>query len=393
MAAPILVETIHQPQGKTSPRETAVYVRPTGGEMIGFYTGSSDNGATWSRQGVSPGFTAGMTAGWRRVFDCPPWRDPVNNRLLVLLNSMDVVAEGREPNEAFLHSYLRYCVSVDGGKTYLFNDRVIQDGFEYCEHHPLDDVYTGKNGYMQGDLGQVTIRIHNGSILVPIQVSYRGQDGKLECPGGGSNYSYARVLIGVWQPDNRIKWTVGAKIMGDPLRTSRGLMEPTIEQMPNGMVLMLARGSNGWRNDPKFQWPSRRWLSSSRDGGLTWTRPSDWRYEDGGEIFSPSSMSRVIRHSSGRVYWIGNISPRNCQGNNPRCPLVMGEVSSGNLGLIRSSVLTLDDVKPTDTEGLNLSHMWVYEDRGTGYLRVVLRRYNGVYDNVKWHGVEHVVRV
>ncbi len=386
-----LRETIHQPEGVTSPREKAVYSEESGVAMIGFYTASSDNGVTWRRQVITPRFIDGIPSGWRRAFSNPPWRDPVNGNMLLLLNSIDrpIDRAVREPDEAFHWGYLRYAVSKDGGKNYTINEPIIQSGPQFTNDHPLDDVYLGVNGYMQGDLGNVTVRARSGALLVPIQVALRGEDGALDMPGGGSNYSYARVLHGVWLPDGRIKWDVGPRIMGDPTATSRGLMEPTLIEMPNGTLFMLCRGSNGWRHDPKNQWPSRKWAVNSGDGGKTWSKPIDWRYDDGGEIFSPSSMSRLIRHSSGRVLWIGNINPTNCQRNDPRHPLVIGEVSPVNLQLIRKTVLTLDKRTEADVTGLNLSHVWAYEDRVTGEIRVVLRRYDGNYRT--FHGVDFVV--
>ena len=86
-------------------------------------------------------------------------------------------------------------------------------------------------------------------------------------------------------------------------------------------------------------------------------------------------MSQLLRHSNGRCYWLGNISPENCRGNNPRWPLVIGEVDPKSLLLIRQSVITLDTKQP-DEEGINLSHWWAFEDRETGDIVVPTYRYN-----------------
>ena len=75
----------------------------------------------------------------------------------------------------------------------------------------------------------------------------------------------------------------------------------------------------------RSQLPAYRWASWSKDGGRTWTAPEPWTYEDGTNFFSPSSCSQLVPHSSGRLFWIGNIAPTNAEGNRPRYPLVIGE--------------------------------------------------------------------
>jgi hypothetical protein len=52
-------------------------------------------------------------------------------------------------------------------------------------------------------------------------------------------------------------------------------------------------------------------------------------------------MSALFRHSSGRVYWVGHITPENPRGNLPRRPLVIGEVDPKNLKLIRDCVVVV----------------------------------------------------
>ena len=37
-------------------------------------------------------------------------------------------------------------------------------------------------------------------------------------------------------------------------------------------------------------------------------------YADGGDFYSPSACSQLVLHSSGRLFWIGNIAPQNPNG-------------------------------------------------------------------------------
>ena len=158
------------------------------------------------------------------------------------------------------------------------------------------------------------------------------------------------MLIGRWADDNRIVWDVSEPIKGDGDRTSRGLYEPTIAQMPDDNIICVMRGSNGGERDKEYKRPSHKWLSVSRDGGRTWSKAEPWTYSDGEPFFSPASMSRLIRHSNDRTYWIGNLSEENCRANNPRWPLVIGEVDPKTYGLIRDSVLVIDTKQPTRRE-------------------------------------------
>jgi hypothetical protein len=66
-------------------------------------------------------------------------------------------------------------------------------------------------------------------------------------------------------------------------------------------------------------------------------------------------MSQLLTHSSGRIFWIGNISSANCRGNHPRHPLVIGEVDPESLLLTRDSVVELDRVQPDegDVDGVD----------------------------------------
>jgi hypothetical protein len=84
-------------------------------------------------------------------------------------------------------------------------------------------------------------------------------------------------------------------------------------------------------------------------------------------------MSELFTHSSGRVYWIGNISDRNCQANHPRWPLVIGEVDPDTHGLVRESILVIDTRQP-DEEDVNLSHWHSFEDRETGDIVITTAR-------------------
>ncbi|MCE9590955.1 MAG: glycoside hydrolase [Planctomycetes bacterium] len=342
---------------------------------------SADNGKTWSpfeqRRIVDR-----TDKGMYRLTIMPGWVDPVNGRFLNMLvegilPADDALADGMR------NYYLRYRVSLDGGRTFSVDNPCIQHGppEKFDAAHPFEGVTVGKNSMMLGDRGSETIRTRGGRVLVPAQVCPVGPDGEYINPGGGYTYHDAAVLIGKWNDESagakdlRITWGLSSYIKGDPTRSTRGCVEPTLAQFPDGRILMILRGSNGGSKDPDHAIPSYRWCTVSRDEGSTWAPVEPWTFDDGTPFYSPSSMSMLLRHSNGNVYWIGNISPINCRANSPRYPIVIGRVEPTGLRLIRDSIFVIDDKKPDESPSMMLSNFYAHEDRITGEIIVNMSRF------------------
>lgn len=322
--------------------------------------------------------------------------DANSGRIVTIANALDTPGldpKIEEPPIALESYYLRYRVSQDGGRTWLFEEPIVQAG-DYTAKHPLDDLWIGKNSIFLGDAGDIPIVTRAGRILVPAQMTILSHDGKIASPGGGFTYTDVPVLIGTWADGGRLTWKSSQRVQADPKRSTRGMIEPTLAEFPDGRILMVMRGSNGGRLDPDGKLPSYRWFSVSSDGGETWTAPEPWTYEDGQPFFSPSSMSALLRHSSGGVFWVGNLSESNCRGNDPRYPLVMGEVDAKTLKMIRSSVLVADTVQPEDKpQGqLDLSHFTLIEDRSTKEIILVAPRAHGGYKTWEYATIRIAVK-
>jgi hypothetical protein len=365
-----------------SPLTNAVYLKPTGGEMLGAGGFSPDNGRTWRPFTPAPDFDSALPHGYRRE-RFPLFVDPPSGRVVSILNSMDtpgVDPDEFEPPIALESYYLRYRVSTDGGRTYLFDEPIVQRGGKHTPEHPFDGVWKGKNAMFMGDCGSALLRTRAGKILVPAQACVLRDDGKLANPGGGFTYTDVRILIGTWRPDNRLEWDAAEPVQVDPKLSTRGMIEPTLAELPDGRLLMVMRGSNGGRKDPKFKIPGYKWFATSADGGRHWSRPAPWTYTDGSSFFSPSSMSQLIPHSTGRLLWVGNITAMNPRGNSPRYPLVVAEVSTKIGMLIRDSVTVIDDLRAEDKQGVELNaHSRIFEDRETGDLVIPMLRWSGKY--------------
>jgi hypothetical protein len=369
------------------PSYGSLYVERTGLRLLGRNQVSADNGRTWSRLAPIPDFTSGLPEGYRREPVTSAF-DPLTARLLTVVNALDTPGldpRTHEPPLAQRNYYLRYRVSEDGGRTFLFDEPIMRTG-RIDARNPIEGVWVGTNAIYLGDVGCLPLFTPSGHVLLAAQTTPVGADGKLYNPMGGHTYTEVVVLIGTWTDPGRLKWAVSQRVRGDPARTTRGLIEPTLSEFSDGRILMVMRGSNGGKADPSHRLPSYKWFSISKDGGQTWNEPAPWTYDDGRPFFSPSSMSTLFAHSSGRRLWVGNLSPTNCAGDLPRWPLVIGEVDSKTLLLVRETILTVDTHQPEDNaQGrLDISHATLYEDRKTGEVGLTYPRAHNSYKSREW---------
>ncbi len=356
---------------------------------------SDDNGLTWTSLPPVPDFTAGLPYGYRRG-PVTAAIDPNTDRLVTIVNAMDTAGldpGAVEPEIALHEYYLRYRVSEDGGRTWLFDEPIVHEG-DYTQAHPFEGIDIGTNAMFLGDRGDIPIVTSSGRILVPIQATMLDDDGNFWNPTGQGTYTDVFVAQGTWiegslEDRGKITWTASERVQGDPSLSTRGMIEPTLAQFGDGRILMVMRGSNSGN----YSLPGRRWYSISQDDGDTWTDPQPWTYEDGQAFYSPSSMSTLITHSSGRVFWVGNLTPHNPSGNLPRNPVVVGEVDPNTLSLKRGSVIEVDGFGPEDVDRgrLDLSHYAIIEDRQTEEIVLTYPRYHNSYSEAEWATVRMAI--
>jgi hypothetical protein len=368
----------------------AFYTQATGLRLANPNQVSTDNGQTWSQYSPALKFQTNLPYGYRRD-RLTSALDTHTGRIISIFNALDTPAldpKAHEPKIAKQNYYLRYRISVDAARTWLFDEPIIQRG-PFNPHHPIDGVWLGTNAIYLGDVGCLPLITRSGKILVPAQTTPATADGKLYNPTGGLTYTDVRVLIGTWTTGNRLQWTTSTRVSGDPARTTRGLIEPTLAQLPDGRILMIMRGSNGGKTDPHHQLPSYKWTSVSTNEGRTWSKPEPLMCDDGSPAFSPSSMSALLMHSTGRCFWAGNLTATNPQGNLPRYPLVIGEIDPKTLRLIRKTIVTVDTHRPEDdAQGrLDISHLTMFEDRRTHQIVMTYPRAHNAYKSREWRTV------
>jgi hypothetical protein len=343
----------------------AYYTAPRGGAMISieqrlsrsdtvdiaYYRYSSDYGDTWSapRDQITG---ERRPEGMLRRNPRGGFVDRGSGRFVQF--SVDGVLPHDDPLEGMRQWNIFYRIGPEG-----ISRQIIQESPEFDARHPLPGIYTGKNMVMLGDVASVPINVGH-EILLPAVTTPLGPDGQLYNPTHGYTYTDAIVLHGAWQRD-RLVWHASDPVKGDPARCTRGMDEPTIAQLRRGRLIMLLRGSN----DRNLSLPGYRWVSYSNDGGWRWTTPAPWTFHNGDPLFSPSACSQLLRHSNGKLYWIGHIAPSNPHGNRPRYPLYVAQVSDATGLPSRESLIKVDDRQPSDDETLMIYSIYAREDRRT----------------------------
>ena len=329
---------------------------------------SSDNGQTWSEPEVSK-TEIEKSDGILRRRPMVAVLDKQKDRFIWFFN--EGFFDGEDPLQGMLRYQLRYRVSSDGGHTWDTDELMIQEGEEFDKNHPFPDVWVGHNSMMIGDQSCVPLIDSEGNLWVPAQMCPLGPDKIYYNPGGGYTYHHTVIISGSWKDDSTIDWRLSGVVKGDPKRSTRGLLEPTIGKLDDGRMLMVMRGSN----DVKPNLLGYRWVSIFDKHKEIWSMPLPWTYTDGEQFHSPSSCSQLLHHSSGRLLWIGNLCRENPQGNRPRYPLIIAEVDTKTGLLIRNSIKILDDRSPSESERLTLSNFHVLEDRKSHEILITLPRY------------------
>ena len=364
---------LRSPVKGTAVMAEAYYTEAAGGAMVSiehrfsrsdtvdvaYYRYSKDNGRTWDRP-VERSTGEKRPEGMVRRHPRTSIVDPTMGRFI------EFWIEGILPTDNPLEGMQQWNIyyKVDG-----VIHQLIHEGSEFNARHPLPGVYTGQNMVMLGDVASVPIALKDGSILLPAIVTTLDAAGKIYNPTGGYTYTDAVVLHGRWQ-GKRLMWRSSEVVKGDPRRCTRGMDEPTLGTLADGRLIMVMRGSN----DRNPALPGYKWVSYSSDGGFRWTAPEPWTYQSGDPFFSPSACSQLLRHSNGKLYWLGHISATNPRGNRPRYPVYLGEVDQNSGLLMRDSLVLVDDRQPGEDEILMLYSPYCREDRQTGQISVHLSR-------------------
>jgi hypothetical protein len=334
---------------------------------------SADNGQTWSEFESQPETVThpqGIRVFWgigSKVYD-PTSKATVSTWL----------RQTHRDDVYYNQIFSRF--SYDDGRTWSDGVQLgYEPGMKFDPSDPFNADFLNNN---QAYFGNNIIRHSNGTLItsaasvniptgVPIPNPKRLS--VMGIPADARNIGSV-CFVGQWDPRKQAyNWSAGEPVWLSRSITSRGLLEPEVAELKDGRVLVVWRGSNAVL-DPMLV-PGRKWFSVSSDGGKTLSQPTDWRYDDGSQFYSPSSFHRMIRHSvTGKLYWIGNLCAGRTRGNSPRFPLVIAEVDENGPALMKDTVTLIDGRDTKDGSQLQLSNFSLLEDRETHEIELYLTR-------------------
>ena len=256
------------------------------------------------------------------------------------------------------YSHQLYRISRDGGRTWEDEHVLVQKGEEYDQTHYARDI---RFGYNAGFVTNEPIQLRNGKILAPLFLW--PWDEKLKA--ANATKKQCAVLIGTWdQTLSRIEWDLGEYTQ---LTDETGsLSEITVAELDDGTILGIMRAGSSSRGG------LGKFYCISKDGGWTWSVPQRLAYDNGEPLYSPSSISRLIRSSrNGKLYWIANLLPFrqdmyvNTPSNLVRFVLQIAEVNEENYGIKKETMTTIDKSKDSENPK-EYSNPSVYEHRDSG---------------------------
>ena len=123
----------------------------------------------------------------------------------------------------------------------------------------------------------------------------------------------------------------------------RGLLEPQIAQY-RGRYYMTVRAED-----------KRGYIMVSDDNGVTWSRPTPWKWDDGSEIPMHTTMTKLLSHSDGLVLVYTRIRDDNRNVFRSRAPLHCADVDPETLSLRRRTERIV-----VPNKGLPVGNFWVW---------------------------------
>jgi len=349
---------------------------------------SVDNGRTWSDWEIideKSTVQGDYTQSGGESQDGTGSYDPVSKRLIkpvfqrIIKGKPEVAMSELWKGIRLFSDHGFYQLSEDDGltwsKAYMLK---YEEGPDFDKNNWGDEKFFRTNEMYIGN----AVTLKNGSVIITatIPVPFMDDEDK-DIPSVFPNtyregcVAGAICFVGRWNESMKnYDWQCSNSIFVPRRVSTRGLVELNISELTDGRLLMIARGSNTGLDPLKY--PGRKWYSVSEDGGLTWCNINDIRFDTGEQIYSPASISSMIRSSiNGRLYWTGNISEQPVEGNSPRYPLVITEIDEEKICFVKNSLTIIDDRDMVhDSDALQLSNFSIFENRETRDIEIYLLR-------------------
>ena len=343
----------------------------TSGESDAYYGHeeriSADNGRTWSKPETSGAVVQQLDGGGIVSYPGAVHYDSAHRRRYEyrgrrIWPGMPVYTYLWEGHR---HPYNDHCfVSTDDGPEELLR---YEDGPNFDPANPFDLAFCQTNCAYGG---QGIVFASDGTAYLPLCARTGTDDNQQNT--GGLLVMRRRLTDDAWQPSN-------VEHLSSE-QSSRGVLEPDTAVLRDGTLLTVVRGSNTQTT------PGRKWFSLSTDRGRTISPLECFRYDDGSDFYSPSSIHYFIRSSrNGKLYWMANITPDPPEGNSPRYPLYVAEIDEERVAVKRDSLILVDDRGPSDPAEVQLSNFNVIENRETLDFDIYMTRLGEVPDHF-WQG-------
>lgn len=277
------------------------------------------------------------------------------------------------------NNFTYYRTSSDLGKTWSAPKQLVyEESSAFDPQDPLKASFLKKS---QGYFGSNILVRSDGALVTCVAHANAAGDKKNE---GRAWKLGSLCFVGKWNPAKKdYDWKAGQRVEISDELSSRGLMEPEVAELKDGRILVAWRGSNTSKT------PGRRWFSTSSDGGMTLSQPAEWKYDDGSSYYAPSSYHRMIRHSNGKLYFIGNMSATPPSGNMPRHPLLIAEVDEKLAALKKKTVSIIDERQSGQGPDIQFSNFSLLENRETHDLELHLTTYGQEANPSDWASADN----
>jgi hypothetical protein len=293
-------------------------------------------------------------------------RDSGRNRFLQFALMAPHLADDAAVGAYVSYDYkLYYRVSTNGGASFPDGGKfkpVVAAGQTVL--HPFPAMYVGQNGGTVPATAFIN-KTSTGDVLATMTITEGPPSQHVTTVTSGY------VLRGRWNAGGTdVTWSISEPASLPATYSTRGVDEPTVMELSvvnSGAVncILVVRASNEFYSawtpgnyDPAIA--GHQWLFRSKDGCATWDgAPIRFGYSDGTQFYAPAANSTLFRSpQNGRVYWVGPTSASNSQGNWSRTRLIAAEMDlqSSTPGIIKDSVLVLDQMYDLDTDQLQLNN-------------------------------------
>lgn len=257
-----------------------------------------------------------------------------------------------------------YRISRDEGATWEPQKQIVQHGPGYDEVHWAQGICYGKNSAF----AMTPTRLRDGTIILPLEFSILGSDGEMiKWPDRFGAVMWpvgcAACLVGRWRKDmSEIDWEMSNHVTV-PEPVSRGLAEPAVTEMDNGVLMMVVRGDS----TPCQSMPSVKFFSISNDRGMTWGPVVPLTYPNSNYVYSPASYLSFFRSvKNDRTYLITNILSGPTKQCDPRYPLNIIEIDRTYLWALPETNTIIEDRQKRHGKLIRFSNWRLIEDRESG---------------------------